>query len=57
MVSHIKRSLQSHQGENCNGIIIVHNIKGLHVCIVSEAALRNRFKAPQSSVVQVLMKY
>ena len=42
MVSQGKRSLQSHQGENCNGIIIVHHIKGLHVCIVSEAVLRNR---------------
>ena len=30
------------EGENCNGIIIVHHIKGLHVCIVSEAVPRNR---------------
>ena len=51
MVPHGKRSLQSHQGENCNGIIIVHHIKGLHVCIVSEAVLRNR--QLQGSSIQV----
>ena len=51
MVSQGKHSLQSHQGENCNGIIIVHHIKGLHVCIVSEAVLRNR--QLQGSSIQV----
>ena len=51
MVSHGKHSLQSHQGENCNSIIIVHHIKGLHVCIVSEAVLRNR--QLQGSSIQV----